>query len=228
MTTTKEIQLALLKAGYSVGMSGADGINGRNTIAAITKYQTNRKLNVSNYGVVDSITLISLGFLGSSSLVPPWVTLGKSKMGLIETRDNKQLEMFLKSDGHTLGDPSKLPWCGDFMETIIALTLPKEPMIVNPYWAANWQKFGVHVPDGKYYLGAIGVKSRVGGNHVFTLVGHDKDYVHALGGNQSNSISVAKIAKSDINEMRFPSTYTFPTQEMPYEVFNGKVNVSEA
>ncbi len=228
MATTKEIQNALMKAGYNIGTSGADGIMGRDTINALTKFQLNSKLNIQYPGTVGPITLKALGLTEMIEVLPPWIVEGQRKLGLHETLNNAELKKYLKSDGQTLGDPAVLPWCGDFIETIISLTLPKEPMVTNPYWAANWLKFGVAVPKDRFYMGAIGVKSRTGGNHVFTLVGHDKTYVHAMGGNQSNSISIVKIAKSDITGMRFPSTYPYPKTEMRMTVFNGKINASEA
>ncbi|MBP2460160.1 MULTISPECIES: hypothetical protein [unclassified Rhizobium] len=102
-------------------------------------------------------------------------SLAQTKLGLNETRENASLKAFLKSDGHALGDPAKLPWCGDFLETCIALSLLKEPMIANPYWALNWLKFGLDVPKAKPLMGVVGVKFRDGGGHVF-VVSHDKTH----------------------------------------------------
>ncbi len=149
-------------------------------------------------------------------------------MGLNEVRDNKTLSAFLKSDGETLGDPAKLPWCGDFVETCIAVSLPREPMIANPYWALNWLKFGIEVPKDKPVMGAIGVAERDGGGHVFFVVGHDRDYYHALGGNQSNSVSVVRMDKGRIKGLRFPSTYPMPSVVLPYATYNGQISVNEA
>jgi len=49
----------------------------------------------------------------------PWMVEAKKVMGLHENRDRAVLAKWLKSDGKTLGDPSKLPWCGDFVDTAI-------------------------------------------------------------------------------------------------------------
>jgi uncharacterized protein (TIGR02594 family) len=216
----KAVQQRLNKLGYNAGDD--DGIPGRKTTAAVAKFQADKKLPIKYPGTIGPITLAALKIdIATNEATPPWIIEGLRKKGLREKLDNAELKKYLKSDGQTLGDPAKLPWCGDFMETIIALTLPNEPMVTNPYWAANWLKFGVSVPKDKFYLGAIGVKARPGGNHVFTIVGHDKTYVHALGGNQTDSVSIVKIKKADITGMRFPSTYQFPTEEMPFTTFNG-------
>lgn len=53
--TGKEIQRLLINKGYSCGPSGADGIVGRMTIAAIQKFQHDQGLNAT--GVVDQTTL---------------------------------------------------------------------------------------------------------------------------------------------------------------------------
>lgn len=232
--SNKAIQIALQTEGYDIGKSGADGYIGRATTQAIAKFQKDHNLDIKYPGTIGPITLKALGLIGSdeeieqADITPPWILEGQRKIGLHEKLNNKELKAYLKSDGQTLGDPAVLPWCGDFIETIIALTLPKEILPVNPYWAANWLKFGKNIPEHEYYLGAIGVKKREGGNHVFSIVGHDSTYVHALGGNQSNSISVVKIKKSEITGMRWPITYPYPTKQMPRTVFNGKVNASEA
>ncbi|NTE87183.1 peptidoglycan-binding protein [Agrobacterium rubi] len=227
MTSTRDIQRRLIALGYDVGPAGADGIPGRNTTKAVARFQDDKNIQVLYRGTVGPKTLKALGLDETEQPIPPWVLEGQRKLGLHEKLNNTALKAYLKSDGQTLGDPAKLPWCGDFMETIIALTLPKEPVVTNPYWAANWLKFGKPVPKDEFYMGAIGVKARTGGNHVFTIVGHDKTHVHAMGGNQSDSISIVKIKKSDITGMRFPTTYPFPTKQMPLTVFNGKLSVKE-
>ena len=58
---------------------------------------------------------------------------------------------WLKRGGRSLGDPSKSPWCGDFVETCIRRRLPDEPLPseplpgalrLSPYGARNWLLFG--------------------------------------------------------------------------------------
>ncbi|MCO5730065.1 peptidoglycan-binding protein [Rhizobium sp. SSA_523] len=227
-STLKAVQQRLIDLGYDLGPAGADGISGRFTTSAVAKFQADKGLPIKWPGTIGPITIAALNLDAKEvHVTPPWILEGLRKKGLHEKTNNKELRAYLASDGHALGDPAKLPWCGDFMETIIALTLPREPMVVNPYWAANWLKFGVPVQRDEYYLGAIGVKARPGGNHVFTLVGHDKTAVHALGGNQSNSISIVKIRKSDITAMRFPATYQFPTEQMSMTTFTGSYSTKE-
>jgi len=217
-----DFQRRLMALKYELPTYGADGDFGNETHDAAMHALD----DLANAGVTPSKKTKPVE--DTDGDLPPWIAIGKKVMGLNEITDNKELAKFLKSDGAALGDPAKNPWCGDYTETCIKLALPDEKMIENPYWALNWLKFGVEVPKDKFLMGAIGVKKRDGGGHVFFIVGHDKDYVHALGGNQSNSVSIVKIAKKDVEGMRYPKTYPMPKKAMPTSTFNGKISTSEA
>lgn len=238
---TKALQSRLIALGYSVGPAGADGVMGRNTIAAITKFQADAKLPIRYPGTVGPITIGALNTrtvagapVLDDKVLPPWYVEARRKIGLQETINNKSLREYLKSDGSTLGDPAKLPWCGDFQETIIALTLPLEPMIENPYYALNWKKFGVALPADMVPLGAIApferkVAGKLVGGHIGTIVGHDKTYYHVLGGNQSNAITIAKIAKNRLSgSLRWPLTYPLPTKSLQLSTLDATITTNEA
>lgn len=240
MNTVKLVQQALIKKGY-LAKGQDDGIPGRITTAAVTKWQQDNNLPIKFPGTIGPITLKSLGIdtptpiatiaNGMGGIEPPWIVEARRRIGLQEVRNNKTLREYLKSDGKTLGDPAKLPWCGDFQETIIALTLPKEPMLTNPYWALNWTKFGVAVPKGIVPLGAIAPFKRPGGGHIGTIVGHDKTYYHVIGGNQSNAITITKILKSrQEGGLRWPKTYPLPTakEHLPFTTLNATISHNEA
>lgn len=227
MTDVRSIQMKLAELGYDVG--GIDGIAGRKTTAAVAKFQADRGLVIKYPGTIGPKTLAALDLEdGDVKIIPPWMTIAQSKLGLHEVRNNKELKTFLKSDGVTLGDPAVLPWCGDFVETCIAIAMPQEPMVTNPYWALNWLKFGEVINIDKPVFGCILVAERNGGGHVGFVVGHDQEFFHVLGGNQSNSVSVMKLRKSRVKGLRMPSTYTVKLEQLPYSVFDGKVSYNEA
>jgi len=82
--TTRRVQQALNAAGYNVGV--ADGHAGKQTLAAIKKYQTDRHLPVS--GKIDSITLKSLGLdPGAVSSDAEAVVLSDAVNALVQTVD---------------------------------------------------------------------------------------------------------------------------------------------
>lgn len=89
-----------------------DGIPGKGTRDALRDYQKSLGLQPSNPPDARTLRMMGLEPLKQSELiVPPWGVILDAKMGLHELRDKAALAAFLKSDGSTLGDPSKLPWC---------------------------------------------------------------------------------------------------------------------
>ena len=146
----------------------------------------------------------------------PWIVEGKKVFSLHETRDNSNLTAWLRSDGQRLGDPSQLPWCGDYTETAIKNSLPREPFSgavgKNPYWARNWLKFGE--PTEPCY-GAIIVFGRGKGGHVGFVVGEDDTDYYVLGGNQSNMVNIARISKDRFLGCTWPITYDGNKRPLP-------------
>lgn len=127
----------------------------------------------------------------------PWMTEARSALGRHEARDCSWLIDWPKRDGRSLGDLSKTPWRGDFVETWIRLALPSEPLLgalgSNPYWARNWMLFGQQVPP---IVGAVLVVERGSGGHVGFALGQDDTHFYVLGGNQSDAVTLARIAQS--------------------------------
>lgn len=225
--TIMQIQQALIAKGFDVGKAGADGVWGRGSIAGARAFQAANKLKVD--GVVGDATLKALGLstaVPSAAPPPPWFALAGTKMGLSETRNNKELKIFLASDGNTLGDPAKLPWCGDFAETCIALTLPEERMVANPYYALNWLEFGRPIKEPA--LGALLVFKRPGGGHIGFYAGERADAYHVRGGNTSNSVSDAWILKSRCVGIRWPETYPLPSSGRVTSTAGGALSTNEA
>lgn len=240
----KEIQERLINLGYNLGPGGADGDPGRFTREAVQKFQADKKIAIQWPGSVGPKTLAAL-FPEDSKATPkedgvridpdpaplvvaPWVQLGLKKQGLVETGSTKaELVKFLKSDGKTLGDPAKLPWCGDFVETCIAVTIPTEPLPTNPYWARNWLKFGQEIDPT---FGAVIVFSRGSSGHVAFLLGETLDGKNwvILGGNQSNRISVTAKAKKNTLGTRWPRFVDLPKIDLPRMNKSGKLSVNES
>ena len=146
----------------------------------------------------------------------PWITEAKSALGRNEARDRGWLMDWLKRDGRSLGDPGKNPWCGDFVETCIRMGLPEEPLPgalgINPYWARNWLLFGV---ETKPVPGAVLVFARGSGGHVGFAVGQDDTHFFVLGGNQSDAVTIARVAKARLLGARWPMTYPPRLQRLP-------------
>jgi uncharacterized protein (TIGR02594 family) len=157
----------------------------------------------------------------------PWIVSMKSVYGLHETRDKTRLQLWLRSDGKTLGDPGALPWCGDAVETAIKNALPDEPfpgdLGKNPYWARNWALFG---REAKGY-GSVGVFERGSGGHVGFLVGEDTVCYHVLGGNQGDAVNVARLSKDRLLAARWPASWAVPPKMLPKRTSSLPVSVNE-
>ena len=146
----------------------------------------------------------------------PWITEAKTALGRNEARDRSWLMDWLKRDGHSLGDPGKNPWCGDFVETSIRMGLTDEPLLgalgTNPDRARNWLMFGQAVQP---ITGAVLIFERGTGGHVGFAVGQDDTHFYVLGGNQSDAVTVGRIAKSRLLGARWPATYPPRPQRLP-------------
>lgn len=122
-------------------------------------------------------------------------------------------------------------WCGAFVGMVIATALPKEPMPANPLGSRNWLKFGKPLNDPQ--IGAIAVFWRGSKDgwqgHVGIVVGHDKTHLHILGGNQSDSVSIARIAKTRLLGYRWAVTYQdAPFAALPMTTISASVTTNEA
>jgi uncharacterized protein (TIGR02594 family) len=206
--TTLAIQTALKAKGFDPGpLDGAMGPLTRNAVRAFERAHA-----LKPDGMPDPAFLRALlGDAGSDVTLLPWFAEAERRMGLNEMRDKAALSAFLQSDGASVGDPAKLPWCGDFVETCIALTLPDEPLPANPYLARNWLKFGVACApaEGAVLVFWRGVRNGTSG-HVGFCAGEDAGAYHVLGGNQANAVSVARVAKARLLGARWPRTAAAP------------------
>lgn len=101
-----------------------------------------------------------------------------------------------------------VPWCGLFA-AVVALRADK-PVPPEPLWALNWSRWGED--GGQPELGDVLTfvrtyrdpktrKLRTGG-HVGFYVGEDETAYHVLGGNQSDAVTIARVAKSRLRACR--------------------------
>lgn len=215
MDFTKWLQSRLVAHGYAVDVDGAIGAETR---WAIIAFQKARKLKQS--GQADTATVNALRANPPKAVaagapkvgpkpvetMPPWMAEMYRRMGLHEKRNNAELAEWLKA-GKALGDPARLPWCGDAVETAIVKTLPDEVVPTNPFWAQAWKDFGSDVKEP--IVGAIGViRWNKSSGHVGIVAGYDPKTkkVTLLGGNQSDAITLATFPLSKFIAFRWPKT----------------------
>lgn len=220
--TTLQVQTRLKQLGFDPG--NLDGLPGPKTDRAIIAFKKSKGLAARAYlGPITLQALFGTPAAGNEAVPTfPWMNEINKHMGLHESRDFAKLFAWLKSDGRTLGDPRKLPWCGDAVDTAIRLGLPNEPFTgrvkVNPYLARNWLDFGV--PCHLAY-GAVGAFWRGDPNgtsgHVGFIVGRNvqNTAVRVRGGNQGNTVSDAWLTMDRLLGTRWPKTYAGPPAYLP-------------
>lgn len=227
----KKIQQALLDKGYNPGP--IDGIWGRNTSGAVEKFQADHGLVVD--GIVGPETLAAL--FGSvvqmspSGAMLPWF---QTAVGLMGTRevvgegDNQDIIRWAKTL-HLDYAGDDVPWCGLFVAHCVGATLPKEPLPGNPLGARQWGHFG---DSTEPRLGAVMVfwreSTTCGKGHVGFYAGEDKDAYQILGGNQSNQVSLAWVAKDRFITARWPKTASFLMSSAVVKDRNDGLSTDEA
>ncbi|WP_034999124.1 NlpC/P60 family protein [Beijerinckia mobilis] len=214
------IQSALQQQGFNPGE--IDGIWGRRTAAAVKLFQKAHDLTVD--GIAGPITLKALfkqvePIDGATGPII-WLEEAKSLIGTREVSGNgsnktiiqwaKNLNLDYNSDD--------IPWCGLFVAHCIGSTLPNESLPSNPLGARNWSKFGESCSP---MTGAIMVfwrNSRDSGlGHVGFYMSEDEQAFHILGGNQSDSVNMARLAKNRLVASRWPQTASSLTGQIVHD-----------
>ena len=233
----RAVQARLITLGYDLGPYGVDGMAGTMTRKAIAAFQHDRGIPVINPGTIaeDGATMTALfgpGATASIEVVAPWYGEARRCLGIREiagSKTNPIIAGWLDELGAGWND-DEAAWCGTFVGHCIASTLPDEPLPANPFGARQWEKFGV--PLKTPALGAILTFWRTSPaswqGHVGLYGGEDATNYHVVGGNQSNMVSIAKVAKSRLTAMRWPATVALPTAGRVVGDLAGGVSTNEA
>lgn len=157
---------------------------------------------------------------------PAWVKIARADIGQREIKGPKH-NAWIAKGWKRLGagwyNDDETPWCGyavaDWLDRA-GLPYPK-----NFPSAASYADYG---EPCEAMLGAIGVKKRKGGNHVFLIVGITRggQYYKALGGNQSNAVTIMDIPVSEVNHIRWPAGV--PRSNALPIIPNGIISTNEA
>lgn len=119
-------------------------------------------------------------------------------------------ETNIKSDDWYNTD--SIPWCSVYV-AIIAQRAGKDITNID-LSAKSWLKFGT--PVNKACLGDVLIFSRKGGGHVGIYICEDSSFYYVLGGNQSDKVNIAKIAKNRCIGIRRPKYNIQPDSVKPY------------
>jgi uncharacterized protein (TIGR02594 family) len=214
------IQHELARKGFNPGI--IDGIWGHRTEGAVRAFQAANGLLVD--GIVGPVTWQSLFGAAEANdpvnnVAIPWFQEARRLIGIKEKVGPGSEPTILKW-ADAAGIPyagDDIPWCGLFVAHCISATLT-ESLPADPLGARQWLKFGA--PCAKPVIGAILVFWREKKNgykgHVGFCAGEEKDSgaFHVLGGNQSDSVSIAIVARERLLQARWPATVPITGEEV--------------
>lgn len=109
-----------------------------------------------------------------------------------------------------------VPWCGLGMGKIAIEAGYRDQIPQHPLWALNWGDFGV--PAKQPCLGSILTFLRDTGGHVALYIAEDQASYHVLGCNQSDNVTITRIAKSRLKACREPAYNARPPSARPFVV----------
>jgi uncharacterized protein (TIGR02594 family) len=144
------------------------------------------------------------------------------------SKNNPTIIAWAKEVGGEVADvysADSIPWCGLFM-AVVAKRAGKE-VPKHPLWALSWSAFGAKA--AKPMLGDVLTFTRNGGGHVALYVGEDEGAFHILGGNQSDAVTITRIAKSRLYAARRPLYREQPANvRVVHLASNGVLSTNEA
>jgi uncharacterized protein (TIGR02594 family) len=227
-----ELQRSLKSQGYDAGP--LDGIWGRATIAAVKEFQAHHGRTADGVVTPELEKLIvesQPAAVASNGMV--WMDEARRLKGVREVTgrgSNRDILNWATALGIPYGDDD-IPWCGLFVAHCIGATLPSETLPTNPLGARNWAKFGqpLDAPvDGAILVFWRGSPSG-GLGHVGLYDGEDSKAYHVLGGNQSDSVSIARVAKDRLLAARWPtSVHGMSGQVVKRDIPAGQLSTNEA
>jgi uncharacterized protein (TIGR02594 family) len=149
---------------------------------------------------------------------PPWLPVARSLLGTREIPGPKH-SSFIAEGWSRLGAPwfndDETPWCGFFVAHClqeVGIAIPGKGLFAR---ARAWLDWGTACSP---MVGAVAVFGRDGGGHVGFVVGESSAHYYVLGGNQSNMVSIAPIAKARSLGFRWPGA---PPPAAPLPAMSG-------
>lgn len=196
------VQARLRELGFDPGP--IDGVRGPRTDAAVVAFKRSIGFRARPY--IGPLTLAALEPTPDPDRIRlPWMQEAAKIRGLHERRDTGKLRQWFDKSVSWI-DPRDIPWCGAFVATAHRLADPHIPLPENPLGARNWRDWGQSTdPTHGATLVFWRVSPHSWQGHVGFYHGEDATHYHVLGGNQSNAVTVSRMAKSRLLASRWPN-----------------------
>lgn len=139
---------------------------------------------------------------------PVWIAEAFKYLGLAECpgeADNPAILKMYAESGHPNTRHDAVPWCAAFVGAVLHRSGLKG---TGTLWALDYARWGQRLDSP--ITGAIATKSRLGGGHVFFVVGYDNRFIWGLGGNQSDSVCVVPFHRDTVHSYCWPAGIDVP------------------
>lgn len=140
---------------------------------------------------------------------PAWLRAARAKLGVRETPGSANSPTIMgwakRLGARVLGmvyGADSVPWCGLFVAQCVSEAGLEPPAIA--VRAKSWANWGLGIRPDQLAPGAVLVFERPGGGHVGFYVGEDASAYRVLGGNQSDAVTITRIAKARCVARRWP------------------------
>ena len=236
----KAFQQRLADLGWYTGP--IDGVAGASTANAVAEFKKATALNPRKYvGVVTMQALFDDAAIRASKPIPAPIQVGTTAtwMGTAKSLEGTKefagapsnpfiLQWARELDLSAVYVNDGVAWCGLFVAHVMSIVVPGDLLPKNPLGARSWLNYGKSCMPG---YGAIlvfwrGTKSGWSG-HVGFYVGEDENNFYVLGGNQSDTVNVTKVAKGRLLGARAPKSVPFTPVKVRMAT-SGKVSTNEA
>lgn len=136
-------------------------------------------------------------------MAPKWLHIALDEVGQKEVpgsgNNPRVIEYHSATTLHSKED--QVPWCAAFVSWCLEQSSTAS---TKSAWAKSYLNWGKKLDTPK--VGCVVVFTRgTNSGHVAFYLGEDADYVHCLGGNQSDQVCVSKYLKAHLLGYRWPN-----------------------
>lgn len=134
--------------------------------------------------------------------IPEYLKIAMGEIGTKEIKGRKHNQRVLEYHSVSGGfSEDEVPWCASFVNWVM-LQSGVQKTVSYPARAKSWGDFGVAIQFPR--VGAIAVKTRIGGGHVGFVVAVRGNSLYLLGGNQSDEVNIRRYSVQDFITFRVP------------------------